>query len=298
MKFVDTDPIIGKGSKLERHWKSQGFQLFYKKFRAGKAPNVPEELILDQGHLLRMYNLRAVGFGNWVTQEDRYNYSAALILAFYDLNQILKFNNNIGLNKTVSISFGARGVRGALAHFEPHSFIINITRYKRVAELPKEKLFLYSGGAGSVAHEYGHALDYYFGLFDTKEKLALTGGSTVRTKKLSISQDPLFVLMDSVLNKIIYKDEQKGLFSAYYEKLKRRTTDDYYIQRNEIFARVFERYIQLKLKENKIHNSFLTDTKYDNFLYLTESDMRPVMKDMDLLISEMRTRLKAKRIAN
>ena len=50
---------------------------------------------------------------------------------------------------SLAIAFGARGSGSALAHFEPARNVINLTKLK---------------GAGSLAHEWGHALDFFLGM--------------------------------------------------------------------------------------------------------------------------------------
>lgn len=49
----------------------------------------------------------------------------------------------------LAIAFGARGKGKALAHYEPARVVINLTKLK---------------GAGSLAHEWGHAFDDFLGL--------------------------------------------------------------------------------------------------------------------------------------
>lgn len=49
----------------------------------------------------------------------------------------------------LAIAFGARGKGRALAHYEPARVVINLTKMK---------------GAGSLAHEWGHAFDDFLGL--------------------------------------------------------------------------------------------------------------------------------------
>lgn len=48
----------------------------------------------------------------------------------------------------LAIAFGSRGKGNALAHYEPSRAVINLTKMK---------------GAGSLAHEFGHALDDMLG---------------------------------------------------------------------------------------------------------------------------------------
>ena len=97
-KLIDTSEVVGSGSKLETYWNSEGFKDFYKKFRKGSVLNINNRTVNDLERFLETYKIRSVGFGNYVTQEDRYNYISALLISFYDLNKVLGFNNNIGLN--------------------------------------------------------------------------------------------------------------------------------------------------------------------------------------------------------
>ena len=288
-KLIDTSEVVGSGSKLETYWNSEGFKDFYKKFRKGSVLNINNRTVNDLERFLETYKIRSVGFGNYVTQEDRYNYISALLISFYDLNKVLGFNNNIGLNKTVSISFGARGSGSALAHFEPDTFIINITRYSKDTEISKDIRFAHTGGAGSVAHEYGHALDYYFGLFVDKSQLSALSGGIMTAKELN-QASPIRKAMDDILNSLIWKVQFKET-SAYYKRLEARFESDYWFRRNEIFARAFEMYIQFKLNKNKIQNTFLHSSKYDPSAYPTNGEMMNVEKKFDYLIKLFKQKL-------
>ena len=88
-------------------------------------------------------------FGNWMSETDR---QASLNMgyeAFYDLAEALQItNSDISFNGNLSIAFGARGHGKASAHYEPLREVINLTK---------------TSGAGSLAHEWGHALDDYLG---------------------------------------------------------------------------------------------------------------------------------------
>lgn len=288
IKLQDTSPIIGKQSKLEEYWLTNGYVNFYKDFAGGrKVPVAAIKTVNQLDEFKQHFKLSAIGFGNWVTQEDRYNYVTALFLSFHDIDKILQFKNNIGLNGKVGISFGARGNGGALAHFETGTYIINLTRYKENREKSKKERFLYSGGAGCVAHEYGHALDYYFGSFVEPNMYnhSLSGGDSVR---MTMEQGGAFRnQMDKIMNAIIWKEVGKTP-SAYYMRLKKHANTEYYLSRCEIFARAFEKYIQYKLHKKGIKNLFLTTSKYKEEIYLTDKEMFYVAKEMDVLIAGMR----------
>ncbi len=273
IKLQDTSGIIGANSRLEDYWQKKGFENFYTKFRKGVKLPREYQTIDSVEKLIKSFKLNAVGFGNWVTQEDRFNYISALTIALYDMGKVLNFKQNIGLFGLVSFSFGARGSGGALAHFEPHTFIINVTRYADYDQ-PKEFRFVYTGGAGSVAHEYGHALDYYFGLFKEVDSQvgALSGGRTTKTKYLEHRSTPMRKAINDLIDEIIWKEKYKTK-SAYYLRLEANFDGDYMFRRNEIFARAFEKFIQYELYKMGIVNKFLHETKYDPRAYLSDGEM-------------------------
>jgi hypothetical protein len=295
IKLQDTTPFVGIGSRQERYWKEKGFNEFYKKFRGGKAITESKVTVDTLEKLNEVYQLKGLGFGNWVTQEDRFNYFLALKIALHDLQSILQFKDqNIGLGKTVSITFGSRGKGRALAHFEPWSFIINITRYHAIATLDKGALFASSGGAGSLAHEYGHALDYYFGSFVDKRthSAALSCGNSI-ARVITKEDNPGVIreLTNELINSI--NVDKNGAPTPYRLRLgKISGAGDYFIRRNEIFARTFEQYILYKLDKKGIQNHFLHDTKYQAAYYLKPNELKPVIPKMDKLIAAMRQLIK------
>ena len=100
--------------------------------------------------LQKTFNFRGGEFGNYETIKDRtknieFSYDAFCVLA-ETLNISVK---DIPFNNRLAIAYGARGTGGknaALAHYEPAKRVINLTKLK---------------GAGSLAHEWMHALDHY-----------------------------------------------------------------------------------------------------------------------------------------
>lgn len=106
-------------------------------YRADK--NITGEDMMDT------FNFKGGEFGNWLNENDRqqslnYGYDA-----FMDLSKALSISpTDISFGNRLSIAFGSRGSGAALAHYEPDREVINLTKMK---------------GAGSLAHEWGHALD-------------------------------------------------------------------------------------------------------------------------------------------
>lgn len=95
------------------------------------------------------FGIKGGEFGNWLSETDRttslnYGYDA-----FCDLADALGIEmTDISLNGTLSIGFGSRGqgLSGAAAHYESERKVINLTKMN---------------GAGSLAHEFWHAVEDY-----------------------------------------------------------------------------------------------------------------------------------------
>ncbi len=289
IKLQDTSPVIGNKSRLESFWLKTGFKDFHGTFRKGVKLPAQYQSVDSLAKVISIFHLKGIGFGNWLTQEDRYNYVCALIIALYDLDKVLRFGKNVGLNKELSFSFGARGKGGALAHFEPGTFIINVTRYSDDTAFSKASRFALTGGAGSVAHEYGHALDYYFGIYvdQSKEHASLSGGHSLATRFRQNGAGPLRFLMDELLEAVIWRTPYK-VKSAYYQRLEKAAEGDYWFRRCEIFARCFESYVQYKLHKAGITNTFLNDTKYEPAYYPTTSELQRLAPYFDNLVAHMR----------
>ena len=104
------------------------------------------------------FGFRAVEFGNWNNQVERQEVMNHAYDGLLDLAEILNIPAQaISLNGELALAFGARGqgLSGAKAHYEPAYAVINLTKLS---------------GAGSLAHEWFHALDNYFARQDGKAK--------------------------------------------------------------------------------------------------------------------------------
>lgn len=101
---------------------------------------------------------RGIEFGNWNNQAERQQVMNHAYDGLLDLADAIGVTPKaLMLNGELAIAFGARGqgLIGAKAHYERDYGIINLTKMK---------------GAGSLAHEWMHALDHYLGRLDTKAK--------------------------------------------------------------------------------------------------------------------------------
>lgn len=109
---------------------------------------------VSSDELKNTIGLRAVNFGNWMSKsanaKERQMHVNAAFDAFHDLADILNLPiKAMALDGKLGLAIGAQGTGRYAAHFVPGFNEINLTRTK---------------GAGSLAHEWGHALDHYFGV--------------------------------------------------------------------------------------------------------------------------------------
>jgi GGDEF domain-containing protein len=111
---------------------------------------------VDGGDFMKAFGLRGVEFGNWNNQIERQQLMNAAYDGLIDLAEVLNIPTKaLGLNGDLALAFGARGqgLSSAKAHYESNKTVINLTKMN---------------GAGSLAHEWFHALDHYLGRLDSK----------------------------------------------------------------------------------------------------------------------------------
>lgn len=117
-------------------------------------------------------------FGNWLNQTDRQEVLNCGYDSFLDLAYALNIKpESISLNNELSIAFGSRGKGGkspAVAHYEPLFNVINLTKMH---------------GAGALAHEWGHALDYYLSANGMKNEMKEITNS-LRRKEITVEEGP------------------------------------------------------------------------------------------------------------
>ncbi len=96
------------------------------------------------------FNFRGGEFGKWQMNQDGQTSLNHAFDGLHDLAETIGLPARaMSLNGKLAIAFGSRGTGGkhsAKAHYEPDKEVINLTKMK---------------GAGSLAHEWFHALDHY-----------------------------------------------------------------------------------------------------------------------------------------
>lgn len=294
VKITDTSADVTIGSRADQYWKGTGINEYVSLLRP--SLRLPKSLIANNTETItRYFQLKGIGFGNWVNIEDRVNYCNALIVAFYDLNKVLKFSNNIGMRGNLTVTFGDRGIPGSLAHFNSGTILININRYSRLSGYDKKLLFLSTGGVHSFAHEYGHFLDYFAGGMMDRDKgiFSLSGGHSI-SRSITGRKTPMRAAMDKILYTAIW--DKGGQLTEYYAGILKKIADqenigDYWVRRTELFARIFECYIKSELEEMGIINKFLTHLSYDDWAYPDQKLLKKLVPLIRELIFQIRKKI-------
>lgn len=264
-------PVSNSG-RIDRYYKQHGYYRSnpQKIVPTAKTPN--EQLI----NVLTQYKWRGTEFGNWASQNERNTFVVAFIESCQHMRQLLEFKQ-LGMEHIIGVAYGARGIGGkAAAHFEPGTFMINLTK---------------QNGFGSFAHEYGHALDYFFGTYieQLPDTRALSFGVTTKKEVYETGFGNLRKQLNNLLNAII--QDKKGELSESYKRWQKYAISAYWLRRNEIFARWFEQYIHYLLNAKGIKNTFLSKEKYDGVFYLTPADFKRVLPLGNKLMADMKRRV-------
>jgi hypothetical protein len=190
----------------------------------------------------------------------------------------------------LGLAFGARGHGRASAHYEPGSKVINITR---------------KHGVGTLAHEWGHALDDYIGGQSPR------GRSFARTGDIYLSEqtspkfwdgtrghasqgdDPVWKAMDGVRKAIKETDYpqtlSEGLRGYGITPQKSRGQWNYWTSGREVFARTFERYVQHKLRSKGQENTYLSGLGGESPLWPTKEQIAKMAPAFDELMKAVST---------
>lgn len=218
---------------------------------------------------------------NWTNNNERqisldYAYDAFADLA-YALDTDEKSVSLPGLScGSLAIAFGARGRGDAAAHYEPLREVINLTRLR---------------GAGSLGHEWAHALDHLIGQSAGLPCLATEGRMFDHVKSLK-----------KVMNRIYYNEN--GIYTQYYvdsaqfDKQYSKDSHGYWASDCELFARAFACYLADKLATEGKKNDYLNghcdtyvsmDKKGDwIFAYPRGDERLRINEAFDELISELK----------
>lgn len=247
--------------------------------RIGKT--IRENNINAKGeHYLKNYCFKGGQFGNWLTEKDRVVSMNMAYDSFFDLSNLLNIDaHDIGLNRNLNIAFGARGYGTASATYSLEYRVINLTKTR---------------GAGSLCHEWIHALDHYIAI---KNGYPLTMFSDLIDKNLDVRSNvkildnyPAFAELIKVMKYGVENPNSNfRTFSKFYKDSlfldKTKGYDDYYTKPCEMLARASSAYVYLKAKKNELVSDYLLGHAYrqayvDDKTY-KEYYLYPIDKEME-----------------
>ena len=226
------------------------------------------------------FGFRGVEFGNWTDQKERQSALNEAYDAFMDLSEAVGISpRGLSLNGELGMAFGARGGGSAAAHYETNKVVINLTKTK---------------GAGTLAHEWWHALDNYFARrrgdrsgFNTetsKVRYKFTRDGDGRTRISSRYRDGEREEITMAFHGIMDAIEKSGYGrrSSNYARLK----SNYWKEPTELGARAFAFYVEHKLADKGIENGFLANNYpegWEDYELTVKYYPYPLQEDYDAL---------------
>ncbi|WP_027234123.1 LPD5 domain-containing protein [Leisingera caerulea] len=195
------------------------------------------------GEFSATFGFRGVQFGNYVEGPRRQQDLNDAFDALMDLSEVLGCQPSaLSLDGRLGLAFGARGTGGvgaAAAHYEPLQTVINLTKSK---------------GAGSLAHEWFHALDNMVGrkrgaatYFGTGLEQGCSAGLTYEDRA------PVEALAR------LGADLASAPMAERAKTADRYRSTRYYSLPYEISARAFEAWVCDRLGRTGSHNDYLAN---------------------------------------
>lgn len=189
---------------------------------------------ITTNELLDTFGFRAIEFGNYVSQKERQSFLNNIYDSLMDMSKILGISpKGLSLGGKLAIAYGARGKSAASGHYEPYKNVINVTK---------------TSGNGVFAHEWMHALDYYFSNFNPENIYSSAPHATSGEYKSDI-RDEVKSSFDNLMSVIKASD--------YYKRSV--ALNEYYSSDTELAARALQDYIIRKLEERGQVNDFLSN---------------------------------------
>ena len=203
--------------------------------------------------LIEVFGFRGINFGNWTKQSERQDFLNLAYDSLYDLAELLKLPPKaLSLDGKLGLAFGAQGRSKAAGHFIPEYNEINLTR---------------KSGAGALAHEWWHALDYYFG--DLSLSKDFSGRSALGNSDQGELRPEIFNALKSLELNIKYTpltEKEIAEKSSAIEKGARRNIEYYANDIKRAFAKSKNADKIAALVDDIVKNADTIDTKNDEKL--------------------------------
>ncbi|MCI7536565.1 LPD5 domain-containing protein [Candidatus Avelusimicrobium faecicola] len=245
--------------------------------RDTNAPRVGKEYrpagtVITPERFSQEFGFRGVQFGNWVEQERRAQDLNNAYDALLDMADIIRIPARaVSLDGTLGLAFGARGKANELAHYERDHVVINLNK---------------KNGAGSLGHEWWHALDNYFSRQDGQNEM------TSENPKANSALRPEM--------KEAYQGVLKAITDTFYSRsvnLDKLRSKPYWSTRTEMTARAFESYLVYKAKQEGHSNDYLANIVNpeaylggkERFPYPTDTEMPAIAAAFDRFFNTLKT---------
>lgn len=268
--------------------------------RSGAKPHRTHDIKPED--LQKEFGLSGAQFGNWVEnqrrQEDLNNFYEAMM----DLADITGLPpKSLCFGNTLAMQFGSNGMAKAMAHYDPSQIAINLNK---------------KNGAGSLAHEWFHAVDNLFARYRTEGAITsryMTQEADVR----ELSQGMNDSYRTHVPGEDFTRREVVEAFAGVYRAIHRETSvadrsnildtgksKGYWGTPVELAARSFQAYVCYKLAEKGITNDYLSLYRTENgwkemtagayteqaYPYPTKEEMPAIAKAYDHLFEVIKTK--------
>ena len=240
--------------------------------RVGKEYR-PAGTVVTPERFTQEFGFRGVQFGNWVEQGRRAEDLNKAYDALLDMADLIKIPARaVSLDGTLGLAFGARGHSGANAHYESDQVVINLTKAK---------------GAGSLGHEWWHALDNYLGRSASPSTFV---SENPRRTALSLRDE----LRQAY---IMLVQEVERIIEPRSRNMDQMRAKDYWSTREEMTARAFESYLIWKGKKQGYSNSYLANVKPakdylgnpNTYPYPLDSEMPAIEAAFDNFFNTLKT---------
>lgn len=207
------------------------------------------------------FGFRGVQFGNWTNDTDRQMAMDQAYDALMDLSEQLGISPRaMSLYGELGLAFGARGCGNASAHYEPVQVVINLTKTK---------------GAGSLAHEWWHALDNY---------LSRRAGVALGHATHGHGSDKMDPDVASAVARLM-----EAVLSSQYGK-RSLAKGEYWGRPTEMGARLFETWISERIKAEGNRSPFLVSGISQNAIDLFHSLNYLVYRSNEARVAEREKR--------
>ena len=242
---------------------------------------------IDAEELHNTFGFRGIEFGNYVSQKERQKFLNETYDALMDLSTLLGISPKaIGLGGELGFAIGARGLgaKSGQAHYEPTYNVINLTK---------------KSGAGALAHEWWHALDFFMNREGNTRKASATSvenaeGFSNETRKEM--RDAFMHLMETIKGSEYYKRSKALEHRMHPDRASNQT--GYFDQPTELGARAFQDYVQRRLMEKGVKNDFLStftpeeswNGEAENYPYPTGKDAEKIAEAIDNVFSTIQER--------